>query len=289
MNFARRFLPCIFLFAVAGVPCTRADEQITARYSFSADNPLTHANTPGGEAGVRAVFLDWRSSSELTSTTKLSYGVGWSVFDFSRPASLAVPDKLQEISLAFGGSHRLNPRWLLLASVRPGLYGDLKGGAHEAFNVPALALATYIHSRELAWSFGLRADPLSDNSILPIAGVTWRFAPNWDFTIGFPRAGLNYAASPALKFGIGATVQGGSFHIATDPRPPAAGTRLDDTALDYREIRVGLSVDYQFNDAISLSVEGGVITDQKFEYYQRGYTLNGDAAGFFSLGLTGRF
>ena len=51
-------------------------------------------------------------------------------------------------------------------------------------------------------------------------------------------------ADDGLKLGLGATVQGGSFHVATDPRPGAVpAPRLDDTFLDYREIRVGLAAD----------------------------------------------
>jgi hypothetical protein len=282
------FSSTLLLAAALALPA-RADEQVTVRYSHSADNPLMLGSTPGGEVGVDAAFFDWRSSAALTEATKLNYGVSWSGYDFSRSGPMAVPEKLQEISLAIGATHRLSPQWLLIASVQPGLYGDLEGGSHEAFNAPVMFLATWLQSRELAWSFGLRADPFADKPVLPFIGVNWRFAPQWEFTIGFPRAGFGYEVSPALKLGLGLTVQGGSFHIADDPRPVSIGQRLDDTYLDYREIRVGLSADYKFNDTLSLAVEAGAITDQKFDYYERGYTLNGDTAAFFTIGLTGRF
>jgi hypothetical protein len=272
-------------FAVAA----RATDEVTARYSFSASNPLTQASRPVGDLGVDAAFLNWGSSLALSEATKLNYGVAWSAYNFTRPAAMAAPDRLQEITLSLGGTHRLSPRWLLIGSIEPGLYGDLKGSTRDAFNAPVLALATYLQSRELAWSFGLRADALSDNPVIPIVGVNWRFAPDWEFTLGFPRAGFGYTVSPALKLGLGATVQGGSFYVAEDPRPAAPGVRLNDTYLDYREIRVGLSADYEFSKAFSLAVEGGVITDQKLDYYERGYTLNGDAAAFFTVALTGRF
>ena len=289
MNFTQRLLACAFLSLSIAPPLVQANEEVTARYSFSADNPLTRAGAPLGDLGVNAAFFDWRSSTALTDATKLNYGVAWSVYDFSRPVTMAAPDRLQKITVALGATHRLNPRWLLIANIEPGLYGDLQGGARDAFNAPVLGLATYLQSRELAWSFGLRADPFSDNPVIPIVGVNWKFAPQWEFTLGFPRAGFGYTVSPALKLGLGATVQGGSFHLADDPRPAGPGLRLDDTYLDYREIRVGLNVNYQFNEALSLAVEAGTITDQKLDYYERGYTLNGDAAAYFTVGLTGRF
>ncbi len=285
-----RLTASVLVLAFA-IPLLRADEQISARFSWSADNELRLGSTPGGEVGIRAGFLDWDSSTALSEATRFTYGLSWSGYDFSRPGPMAVPDKLQEISLGLGLMHTFSPQWRFIARLQPGLYGDLEGSAHDAFNVPALLLATYARSRELTWSFGLRADPFADNPVLPFVGVNWRFAPRWEFNLGFPRAGFAYEASSALKLGLGATVQGGSFHIARDPRPVsiAVGPRLDDTHLDYREIRVGLSAAYRLNDSLSLSLEAGAITDQKFDYYDRGYTLNGDGAAFFTLSFIGRF
>jgi hypothetical protein len=48
-------------------------------------------------------------------------------------------------------------------------------------------------------------------------------------------------------------------------------------------------VDYKFTDTLTLSAEAGMITDQKFDYYERRFTLNGDTTAFFTIGLTGRF
>jgi hypothetical protein len=286
---ARVFASTLLLAALA-LP-GRSEGQISARYSRSAGNPLLLGPAPAGEVGVNAAFVDWRGSVAATEATKLNYGLSWSAYDFSRSGPMAVPETLREISLMLGATHRLGPQWLLIASLQPGLYGDLEDGKHEAFNVPAVFLATYLQSRELAWSFGLRADPFADKPLLPFVGVNWRFAPRWEFTLGFPRAGFGYELGPALKLGLGVTVQGGSFHIAADPRPVsiAVGPSLSDTYLDYREIRVGLSADYKFSDTLSLALEAGVITDQKFDYYERAYTLNGDAAAFFKIGVSGRF
>ena len=129
-----RFSATLLLAAAVLTPRVRADEQITARYSHSADNPLMLGSLPGGEVGGDAAFFDWRSSAALTEATKVNYGLSWSSYYFSRSGPMAVPEKLQEISLALGATHRLSPQWLLIASVQPGLYGDSEGGSREAFN-----------------------------------------------------------------------------------------------------------------------------------------------------------
>jgi hypothetical protein len=244
-----------------------------------------------GDLSVNATSLAWRRSAEISSATRLTYGLEWDHFGFQRPAASAVPATLQEIAVVLGAGHRLNPHWLLTGTLRPGLSGDLKGDSADAFNAPVLLLATWRRTPTLAWAFGVRADWLADRPVIPFIGVNWKFAPDWEFALGMPRAGVSYTAHPDLKWTLGVSVQGGNFHIGRDPRPVsvAVGPRLDDTTLDYHEIRVGLSADWRLNDSFSLSAEAGLITDQKFDYFDRGYVLNGDEAGFFTIGLTGRF
>lgn len=288
-----RLLP-LFALGLASVhaqnPAASGD-QVTTTFSWSADKELTQAGTAVGDLGVSAASLTWRGSRPLSPVTRLNYGLGWAHFDFSRPAASAVPDTLQEVAVILGASHRLNDRWLLTGTVRPGLYGDFEGDNSDAFNAPVLLLATWLRSPTLAWSFGLRADGFSDRSVLPLVGVNWKFSPGWEFSVGLPRTGLSYTAGAALKWNLGVSLQGGNFHIARDPRPAtlSAAPRLDDTTLDYHEIRVGLSADWRLSEVFSLTAEAGVITDQKFDYFDRDYVLDGGGTGFFTVELTGRF
>lgn len=290
-----RFLPLLTLSVALGLPALRAQapagDQLSFSYSHTADNALSRGGAGAGDLGVDATRLAWRSGLPLSQATRATYGLTWNRFGFDRPAALAVPDTLQELSLDLGLSHRLNAQWLLIASVSPGLYGDLEGSSGDAFNAPALLLASYAQNPSLAWTFGLRVDAFSERAVIPFVGVNWKFAPDWEFTLGVPRAGVSYQASPALKLGLGVTAQGGNFHVGRDPRQVAiaAGPRLADTKLDYHEIRVGLAADYKLSDLFSVNAEAGVVTDQKFDYYDRGYTLDGDAVAFFTLGLSARF
>lgn len=290
-------LPALLLpFLLLALPAARAQPQAPARataavqFSWSADSGLTRAGAPAGEVGVRGLAASWRASAALSAATRLSYGLNWESFDFDRTGAPAVPATLREASVVLGASHRLNESWLLTGTVRPGLYGDDEGGGGDAFNAPLLLLATWVRSPELAWAFGLRADWFSERAVIPFVGVNWKFAPGWEFNLGMPRAGLSYEAGEALKLTLGASLQGGNYHVTRDPRGgAAAGPRLDDTTLDYHEIRVGLAADWRLSDAFTLTAEAGVITDQKFDYFDRGYTLDGGGIGFFTLGLTGRF
>jgi hypothetical protein len=293
----RKRPPSLLAFVLLGLSPLTAQPQpagaqtVAAGFSVSADSALTQAGNPAAEAGVSAFTAAWRSSAALSPATRLSYGLNWERFDFDRPATLAVPDALQEVAVVLGASHRLNESWMLTGTIRPGLYGDFEGDNGDAFNAPLLLLATWVRSPELAWAFGVRADWFSERTVIPFVGVNWKFAPGWEFSLGMPRAGLSYEMGDALKLTLGASVQGGNFHVARDPRPASlsVGPRLDDTTLDYHEIRVGLAADWKINETFALTAEAGVITDQKFDYFDRAVTLDGGGIGFFTLGLTGRF
>jgi hypothetical protein len=283
-------LTILSLASLAAQPQPVGGHAVTVGYSQSARGDITRGSAPAGEVGVSAFTGNWRSSAALTATTRLSFGVNWEHFDFDRTAAGAVPDTLQEVSVTLGASHRLSQAWLVTGTVRPGLYGDLEGGRNDAFNAPLLLLATWVRSPELAWAFGLRADWFSERAVIPFVGVNWKFAPGWEFALGLPRTGLTYDAGERLKLSLGASVQGGNFHVGRDPRGGVfAGPRLDDTKLDYHEIRVGLAADWRLNEALRLSAGAGVITDQKFDYFDRDYTLDGGGIGYFSFSLTGSF
>ncbi len=292
----RKLLPTLLPFAFLGLATAHAQPQpaggqnVTVAYSVSADSDLTRGDAAAGEVGVNAFAATWRASAALSPTTRLVYGLNGERFAFDRAATVAVPDTLQEVSAVLGASHRLNPSWMLTGTIRPGLYGDLEGGGGDAFNAPLLLLATWVRSPELAWAFGLRADWFSERAVIPFIGVNWKFAPGWEFSLGMPRAGVSYAAGDALKLTLGASVQGGNFHVGRDPRGPAiSSVRVDDTTLDYHEIRVGLAADWKLNESFALTAEAGVITDQKFDYFDRGLTLDGGGIGYVTFGLSGRF
>lgn len=291
----RSLVPTLALLFVLGCPSLSAQprgagQTITARFSSSASAAVTHAGLAAGDVGVSAYALEWRASSPVGPATGLSYGLAWERYEFSTPAATAVPSDLQKTSIVLGISHRLGEAWRLLATISPGLARDGDAGSSDAFNAPALLLATWARNPELSWVFGLRADGHSERPILPIVGVNWRFAPQWNFNLGLPRAGLRFEATPTVKLDLGFTLQGGTFAVGRDRRPvvPPGGS-LADSKLDYHEIRVGLAVEWELRENLALTVESGVITDQKFDYFDRGYTVDGGGQRFLTFALNGRF
>ena len=102
---------------------------------------------------------------------------------------------------------------------------------------------------------------------------------------------MSWRATEQLTLRAVATINGGDFRLADDPRALAerVGPSLADTWLEYREIRLGLAAEYAFSRALSVRAELGQVVDQRFEYIDRDLKLNGESPVYFGCSVVGRF
>ena len=263
---------------------------VAAESSYSSREELARGPTKLGELAVRHYGVSVSSRTSLAEKTQLSYGLAFATYDLDRTGALPLPEQLGEFSLNLGLQHQWSPQWTLSVFARPGFYSDLEDFDTDSLNLPLLALASYAQSRDLIWSFGLNVNPFSDNPVIPIVGVRWQFAPNWLFSVGFPQTGFTLRVTEQLALRAGVRFQGGSFRITENLGVPAPGIRrLANTYVDYREIRAGVGLDYELGERFTVSVDLGAVTDRKFDYFDRGYRLDGDRGVFGALALKASF
>ena len=269
---------------------SRDDFELTARYSHTGRSTLKVAG-PTSSVVVDFYQLGLRANTSLTESTSLLYGLEWSRHELDRSGPRWLPDSLKALAAPLGVSHRFNDRWRLLATVSPRLAGAGVDLGSAGFDLPVLALASYTTIPELTWSFGLRYGARSDIKVLPIAGVVWRFAPEWEFRLAWPDSGLSYRATPPLTLRAVAAFHGGDYRLEEDPRAPAArtGASLADSWLEYREVRVGLAAEYALGHSINLRADFGKVVSQRFEYLDRALKVDGGTPTYFALGAVGRF
>ncbi|MBX3737801.1 MAG: hypothetical protein KF715_13980 [Candidatus Didemnitutus sp.] len=245
-----------------------------------------------GSLAVRSYGVSVSGRHAWDESTQLVYGVAVQQFDLDQDGltTLPLPASLAEFSLNLGAQRRFDPQWSAAVYLRPGFYGDFEEQLGKSFNVPALLLVNYAQSRALIWSFGVNTNPFSDHPVLPIAGVRWQFAPRWLFSVGFPRSGFTWQATESLTLRASAGFAGGSFRVSRNVGSSAAGlARIANTYVDFREVRIGLGLDYSLGQRVTLSADIGAVTDRKFDYFDRNYRLDGDAGTFVSLALKGSF
>jgi hypothetical protein len=290
------------LLALAAAPALFAQPSATMRptllasydlgWSYSSQEDLARGNTRVGEVSVNRFEFSLSSRSKLSESTSFAYGLAYATNRLDASSAI-LPDELSELSLNLGLIHHASATWNLAAYVRPGFYGDFDDLNGDSFNAPFLATAAWSPSAQLSWLFGLNVNAFSDNPVLPVLGVRWQFTPDWLFNLGFPRSGFTYKFSERLDLHAGVSFQGGSFRVGRDPRatplslPPAPG--LANTYLDYREVRAGLSLDYELTETMKLSLDAGAVTDRKFDWFDRNYRLDGGSGTYFGVSLKGSF
>lgn len=294
----KRLLPLFFVsiaIALAQPSATQRPDllaSVDVTTSFSSREDIARGSTVLGTLAVDQFGFSASARHAWSQQTTLIYGAAVNTLDFkASTTTLPIPDDLTELSLNLGLQHRYNERWSAALFLRPGFYGDLDDGLDtDALNAPLLALANYAQSRDLIWSFGLNVNAFSDNAVLPIVGVRWQFAPDWLFSVGFPRTGVTWKATDRLSLRTSVSFAGGSFRLTRNLGSPAAGiARLANTFVDFREVRVGLGGDYALTERTTLSLDIGAVTDRKLDYFDKDYRLDGDGGTFVSLAIKGAF
>ncbi len=263
--------------------------ELSARYSHSGSSELS-GPAPAGKVSMDSFQLALRTGTPLSAGTRLLYGLDWTRHELAFADANSLPATLKTLTLPLGVSQRLDERWRLLAMASPQLAGADGSLSTAGFALPLTALAHYTASPTLTWSFGLRHNSRADISLLPLVGVSWTFAPDWNFELGWPESGLSYKVTPRLTLRANATVQGGAYLLDGDPRLDNARTgALARTWLDYRELRAGVAASYALTPAFSLRVDLGRVLDQRFDYTQRALTVKGGHPAYLTLSVLGRF
>ena len=260
----------------------------SAEAAFSSSEDVSRGTQRLGDVSVQHQSFSFSQRIPLNREETLIAGLSYGNVGLDASTGLALPDRLQELSLRLSWERALAPGWLLAASARPGFSGDRLGG--DSFNVPVMLLGVLAQSRELVWTFGVNANALSRRPVMPVAGVRWEFTPGWTFAVMYPRAGFSWRMTPGLTWQAGLHIDGGGYRITRNLGVPAAGiARLANTRLDVRELRAGLGADWDLGGGFSLGLEAGVVTDRKFDYHDRNYRLDTNGGPFAALSFKGSF
>jgi hypothetical protein len=263
-------------------------DAFSSTYTYSGTGDLNRGNTRSGELSLSRFDFSVSGRVPLQAGMMLIPGLAYSHTTLDTSAGVPLPGSVQELSLSLGVRGALAQKWAYLVALRPGFYGQKLVG--DSFNAPLFLATFYRQNETLTWIFGVTANAFNDNPILPVVGVQWKFAPDWQLDVGFPRTGVTYTVSPALTLRGGLSILGGNYRITENLGVPAPGiARLNNTYLDLTEVRAGAGLAYKFAGGLELDLDAGVTTLRRFEYPDRNYRLNGDNVGWLSITLNHRF
>ncbi|PTX96516.1 DUF6268 family outer membrane beta-barrel protein [Opitutus sp. ER46] len=236
-----------------------------------------------GDTQVTHVAASLSHRFSLTDRSSLTLEGGYERFDLdSDPAVVPLPDQLQTVSVQGMLRHPLGPRWSLLANLKTSVANSGTGIESDGLGVNVVLLGLYRQTDTFSWAAGLMYRSLAEDDYrwLPAVGFDWRPNQTWAVSVGFPRTGVTYTLNDRVRTSLEATFQGGTFYVKEPVGVRLAGPRfpLRDTLLDYSEVRVGGTVEYQPHPAVTLTASTGVVVGQKFDYFDRNYELSSDGA-----------
>lgn len=270
-----------------GPPNSFALSDVTASYSLSSDGDIER-NGKLGSAESSHYEFEASFSLPAPETWMFSSALSWERDEFDLTGAVPLPEELEQIGISFMAmkdlSKEIGPGWSAMAILSPSFSSDSGKISGDSFSLLGMAMIGKEVSSTLSWNVGVVGMTRGDMKVFPMLGFRWSFAPDWDLEVGFPNTGVSYQLSETLTLNAGARFQGGTYHIS---KAPAAG--LGNTYLDYQEIRLGLSAEYQISKNLSVVLDGGMTADRSFDYYDRNLKLDGKSAGYGSFGLKYQF
>jgi hypothetical protein len=215
-------------------------------------------------------------------------GVDWRRLQLGLSPGAPLPDALQSTAAVVGLDTPLGDRWRLRVEVFPGVYSDFEDIDGDDLNAPFSIELTYELQPDLVVGAQFSADARRDSPFVGSVGVGWRFAERWRLALWIPRPQVEFLATERTTLFAGASLAGGTYRVARDFGRRVGRAQLDDTLIDYREIRVGAGARYHVAGKLALEVAGGWTVDRRFHFHQRDLLVNGDGAPYVqcSFGLT---
>ncbi|WP_309383208.1 DUF6268 family outer membrane beta-barrel protein [Cerasicoccus frondis] len=257
---------------------------IVASYSFSSDADVEN----GGKLGsVEVQHFDAQIGISLPSPESWHFSTElyYSRDELKLTGTVPLPDHLQSLGFNFMAVKNLKEvfgeGWTAALILNPSFSSDSGNFSGESFIFSAVATIGQQVNPDLSWQLGIMAATEGTDLVLPVIAVRWEFVRDWSLLVGYPVTGISYELTEDLSLTGGAIFHaGGTYHVTEAPV-----RNLNDTYLEYQEIRVGLRVDYKVYQNLYLQADGGMAIERNFDYYDRGYELDGDSAAYGRISI----
>lgn len=214
-------------------------------------------------------------------------------YSLDRDTGTPLPDRLKSLSAGFTVFSKLDADWSLLASVSPGVHNAGSTFSSKGFGVGVLAIASRKFTPDFGAGFGFVYDSLSKGTgrIIPVATFNWKPAPDWRVSLGFPRTGVFYTATPTIELEFTAEADFGSFYVTDDPLPAGLNKpALNRTRLEYQAVRVGPAVTWRATPTLSARASVGAVPVLNADYHLRNYRVKSErTAPYASAALEWKF
>jgi hypothetical protein len=262
----------------------------TAEGAYVGPSELKKGDESFGSFHEGDTTLNVVASDQISQNTLLRFGLNWQRFSFSPDPSAPVPDTLESLNLEVGADYQLTPTVLLRVEAQPGFYSDFHELRSSDFNTPFVAGATYFVSKDFLCVFGFSVDVNRRPRVFPAAGARWRIARKVVIDAILPDPQIDYELNRNLTLHAGASLKNGSYRVDKDFGTDRGIRRLDNSILDYTEIRATAGISWKVTRAVSVDLESGCVPYRKFDFSRADYKVTAfDVAPFAELTFSAKF
>ncbi len=242
--------------------------EVTADSSYVSGVKVRMGNNPFGRITEQADSLKYVASLQLNPGMLLRLGGDWQRFSFGVPPGAPIPNTLQSVAMVVGADLDLSDGWLLRIETEPGFYSDFRDISFSDFNSPIIVGFSYLQDENVQWFFGLSVNVRRSIPVFPAMGVRWKFADQWTLMCVLPKPRLEFQALDNLTWYVGGELKGDTYTTGRDFGNQFGIQRLNNTSVDYTEIRIGSGISWRVHQGVSLDLEGGCMVDREFDYHR---------------------
>ncbi len=221
---------------------------------------------------------------DLGNSFRLQTGASYERIEFSNLSTSLIPDQMQGLAAVIGLEYLVNDKPAIFLRASPGVY-FIDSASSDSFDIPTSFGGAWRFTDQFMLLYGATYAGFRENPVLPFLGFLWDVTDEIEFNLTFPTPNLTYKFSDSLHFSIIGEYRGLSVDTAGDVADP----RYTDTELSYRELAIGTSATYLFNEDTKLTLSAGYTFQRRFRYESPERSIRSDGAPFVGLTLRARF
>ncbi len=257
------------------------------QYSVTSGS-RTKSGSHGGSLSEQHGSIESIASIHLDDDILLRVGAAGERYSFGLTGELALPEELQSANLVIGADIDIAEQWMMRLEIHPGVYSDRWQASFRDLNCPLIIGFSWLPDKDLQWFFGLYANARADCPIMPGLGLRWKFADRWTLMALPPNPRVEFDLTENLALFCGADLHYGAYHV-NDVHGLIHSKNLDNSFVDYTEMRGGVGLKWKVGRSVELLLQGGSMVYREFDFHKRDTTFRSKPSLYGEFGIVANF
>lgn len=259
-----------------------------AQYSVTSGSRTRSGRVRAGHLSSQSGAFEAVMSTHLDEDILFRAGAGWERHSFGIGGHAPLPEQLQSANLILGADVDISTEWMMRMEIQPGVYSDWLNVGSDDLNCPLIIGFSWLPDKDLQWFFGVSFDIRRDIPVMPGIGLRWKFADRWTLMALPPNPRIEFDLNEHLTFFGGADLHYGTYHV-NDVRGLVRSVDLDDSIVDYTEIRGGVGLKWKVARSVDLQLQGGSMLYREFDFHGHDITFRGKPSLYGEFGIVASF